>query len=166
MMHTVLPTLPMGFDGPATHHVLHPGDVVCAGLGNQLETLLGSCVAVLLTDPRHTVGSMCHIVHPAGDIDGETTFAAAALRRMQDLLMARGITPRLCQAWVCGGGNMFPGRYAHGHVGDANARWVLQALDHDGVQVVGQDLGGPRYRRVRWTVGDAAPSVTAVHRDT
>lgn len=143
-------------------HVLHPGDVVCADRGDRLETLLGSCVAVLLTDPRRTVGAMCHIVHPGGQAGGDTAFADAALHRLHGLLQARAIAMPLCQAWVLGGGNMFPGCYGGGHVGEANARWVLQALHDRGVAVLGQDLGGSRYRRVGWTVGDDTPQVSAV----
>ena len=146
----------------ARTHVLHPGGVACADRGDRLETLLGSCVAVLLTDPRRTVGAMCHIVHPGGQAGGDTAFADAALHRLHGLLQARAIAMPQCLAWVLGGGNMFPGRYGGGHVGEANARWVLQALHTRGVAVIGHDLGGSRYRRVAWTVGDDAPQVTAV----
>ena len=45
---------------------------------------------------------------------------------------------------------------------DRSAQGVLQALQQDGVTVVGRDLGGPTYRRVAWTVGAAAPEVTAL----
>lgn len=155
-------TLPLPLDEAPRHHVLHPGDVVCASRGDKLETLLGSCVAVLLTDRRRTVGALCHIVHVGGSSADPTTFAAPALARLQALLQQRAIVLRLCQAWVVGGGNMFPGRYEGGHVGDANAHWVLQALADDGVQVVGQDLGGPHYRRLSWTIGAEMPQVTAV----
>jgi chemotaxis protein CheD len=152
-------------EGPALQ-VLHPGDVACAGRGQRLETLLGSCVAVLLTDPRGTVGGMCHIVHAAGLQRDDTRFGDAALHRLYALLLARSIVPRLCRAWVIGGGNMFPGRYERAHVGDSNVRWVLQALQHDEVAVIGQDLGGSTYRRVGWTVGAIAPEVTAMPVDT
>lgn len=154
--------LPLPAAEAPRHHVLHPGDVVCASRDDQLETLLGSCVAVLLTDRRRTVGALCHIVHAGGSATDPTTYAAPALARLQALLQKRAIVLRLCQAWVFGGGNMFPGRYDSGHVGDANARWVLQALADDGVQLIGQDLGGPQYRRLRWTVGSGTPQLTAV----
>ena len=156
----VAPGLPMANQPQA--HLLHPGDVVCAERGDRLETLLGSCVAVILTDPRRTVGAMCHIVHPGGHPRGDTAFGEAALLQMQALLMARAIVPALCQAWVLGGGNMFPGRYDQGHVGEANASWALQALHGRGVSVIGHDLGGNRYRRVSWAVGNDTPHVVAV----
>lgn len=148
----------------ASRTTLHPGDVACGVRGDCFETLLGSCIAVVLTDPRRTVGAMCHIVHSTsgGSAPRDSAWGDVALDLMYDLLRARGITPRLCEAYVYGGGNMFPGLCATEHVGANNARWVLHALALDGVRVLAQDVGGNTYRRLSWTVGAAAPQVTAV----
>ena len=150
-------------------HTLHPGNVACGDRGDRFVTLLGSCVAVVLCDPRRTVGAMCHIVHctPAPNVARDSAWGDVALDTMYGLLQARGISPRLCEAYVYGGGNMFPrvfdaGAEGHGHVGASNALWTLQALAADGVRLLHQDLGGTSYRRLNWTVGDDAPSVTAV----
>ncbi len=147
----------------AVVHVLHPGDVVCADAGDRLETLLGSCVAIVLTDPRRTIGVMCHIVHaasPSGGSCHETAHAEPALATMYALLLARGIYPPLCEAYVYGGGNMFPALIRDRHVGDSNACWALGALSRDRIRVLGHDLGGTTYRRVGWTVGSREPRVT------
>ncbi len=145
--------------------VLHPGDVACGERGDRLETLLGSCVAIVLTDPRRTVGAMCHIVHarpPAGGAAASGAHGAEALARLQRLLVQRGITPRLCEAWVIGGGHMFPGLVHGPHVGATNVRWALDALAAEGIRVRRQDTGGHAYRRLAWTVGPGEPEVTAV----
>ena len=145
--------------------VLHPGDVALAERGERLETLLGSCVAIVLTDPRRTIGAMCHIVHSKPATTGATASAAyadVALDRMYKLLRSRGIEPRLCHAYAYGGGNMFPALFTQGHVGDENAQWVLDALAHDGVPVLFHDFGGNTYRRLSWVVGPDMPQVTAV----
>jgi chemotaxis protein CheD len=154
---------------PAAVHVLHPGDIVCAERGARLETLLGSCVAIVLTDPRRTVGAMCHIVHscPAPrDASGRPSkrassgaYADVALRTMYAQLHARGIVPRLCEAYVYGGANMFPDFVAEPSVGDRNARWALAALAADGVRVLAHDVGGQRHRRLSWVVGPQAPQL-------
>lgn len=144
---------------------LHPGDVACADRGEVLSTLLGSCVAIILTDPRRTVGVMCHIVHSKPPLSHErssTSYGTVAIEAMDRLLLARGISPRLCEAYVYGGGNMFPGLITQSHVGDANAEWTLGMMRERGVRVIGQDLGGRVYRRLRWTVGVAAPEVSRV----
>ena len=89
-------------------------------------------------------------------------YAEVALDTMYALLRERGIDPRQCEAYVYGGGNMFPALFKTAHVGENNARWALDALAYDGVRVLFDDLGGTTYRRLSWTVGPAAPQVTAV----
>ncbi|MDI1261424.1 chemotaxis protein CheD [Aquabacterium sp.] len=148
---------------PATVHVLHPGDVVLACRGDRLDTLLGSCVAIILTDPRRTVAAMCHIVHsgtPTVDVnDADTRHAEPAMAAMFALLRGRGISAHLCEAYLFGGGNMFPSLFKHTHVGAKNADWALQTLDELRIALVGQDIGGTAYRRITWTVGPQAPQV-------
>lgn len=145
-------------------HTLHPGDVACGTRGDRFVTLLGSCVAVVLTDPRRTVGAMCHIVHSthSDTTPRDSAWGDVALDMMYEMLRAKGIQPRMCEAYVYGGGNMFPGQFRGTHVGASNARWTLEALALDGVKVLHQDLGGTAYRRLSWTVGPAAPLVSAV----
>lgn len=146
-------------------HTLHPGGLACGGRGDRFATLLGSCVAVVLTDPRRTVGAMCHIVHSTHtvrDIERDSAWGDIALDLMYEMLHERGIAPRLCQAYVYGGGNMFPGQSGASDVGANNAQWVLEALALDGIRVLHQDVGGTAYRRLSWTVGLEAPRVTAV----
>ncbi len=161
--HVMLPPASAPPVGPALH-LLHPGDVVCAERGDRLETLLGSCVAVVLTDRHRTVGAMCHVVHcgTAAKLDPvPTTYADAAIDRMYALLFARGLNARLCEAFVYGGGNMFPGLYREVHVGDTNAAFVLGRLARDGLRISIRDVGGSAYRRVCWTIGIGLPDVVA-----
>lgn len=139
--------------------ILHPGDVALAERGEVLETLLGSCVALLLTDPRQTVGVMCHIVNAAllppmerssqGNLDarfGEPAFASMAL-----LLSERGLDIHQCQGWLIGGGAP--------HVGESNVQWAEERIARAGILLLGSDTGGLAARRVHWQVGDV-PEVT------
>lgn len=153
--------------GSALRHVLHPGDVACGARGERMETLLGSCVAIVLTDPRRTVGAMCHIVHastaPRGQGAVAAAYADAAVDRLFALLQRRAIAGRQCEAWVYGGGNMFPSLVeGASHVGRRNVQAVLSRLDAEGVAVTRCDVGGSTYRRLAWTVGAGAPECTAV----
>jgi chemotaxis protein CheD len=144
---------------------LHPGDVVMGARGDRLQTLLGSCVAVVLTDPRRTLGVMCHIVHARPALhrpDASTAYADVALQTMINLLQTRGIVASRCQAYVYGGGHMFPHLMPGASVGDNNVNWVRQALDDMGVRLLKVDTGGAVYRQLRWTVGPEAPKTVAV----
>jgi len=147
----------------ATVTVLHPGDVVLGYLGDRFETLLGSCISIILTDPRRTVAAMCHIVHsgtaPVDERGAETTHAEPALAAMFSLLQGCGINPRLCEAYLVGGGNMFPALFKESHVGAGNTAWALRALAELGIPLRRQDTGGTAYRRITWTVGPGAPEV-------
>ena len=146
-------------------HTLHPGDVRVVERGERLETLLGSCVAIVMTDPRRTLGAMCHVVHSRAPVAAAVETSAwgeMALRTMYGGLLARGIVPALCLAWVYGGGNMFPALFEQGHVGADNTDWAFAALARDGVRVLAHDTGGRVYRRLAWTVGDGPPEVAAV----
>lgn len=144
---------------------LLPGDVALGLAGDQLRTLLGSCVSVILTDPRRTVGVMCHIVHvgpPSASNANNTAFGQVAMDAMFQRLLGIGVTPRLCEAYVFGGGNMFPEVFARRHVGQSNIDWVLDYLDAQHIPVRGHCLGGSGYRKVSWIVGPTAPLVETV----
>jgi chemotaxis protein CheD len=148
---------------------LMPGDVALGRAGDQLKTLLGSCVSVILTDPRRTVGVMCHIVHvghPNAANTHNTAYGEVAMQDMFDRLIGVAIPPARCQAYVYGGGNMFPQMFSTTHVGAKNADWVLDYLHDCGIAVIEHDVGGNGYRKVAWTVGRDQPAVDTVRTDT
>ncbi|MDP3653470.1 MAG: chemotaxis protein CheD [Rhodoferax sp.] len=165
-MATLLP--PMPFNPSAFHPAaveLMPGDVALGLAGDQLKTLLGSCVSVILTDPRRTVAAMCHIVHvgrPNASNACNTAYGEVAMDEMFVRLLAVGLPPTRCQAYVFGGGNMFPQMYNATHVGGNNVEWVLDFLHDHGIAVVGHCLGGNGYRKVSWTVGLGEPLAETV----
>lgn len=144
---------------------LLPGDVALGQAGDQLKTLLGSCVSVILTDPRRTVAAMCHIVHvgrPNAANAHNTAYGEVAMAAMFARLLARGLAPTLCQAYVFGGGNMFAQLYHTTHVGSHNVDWVLGFLEDHGIGIVDHCLGGNGYRKVSWTVGVGEPLIETV----
>lgn len=150
---------------PGRHFILHPGDVAIGFQGDSFETLLGSCVSVILTDPRRTVGAMCHIVHstlPQHTLRGDTSYAHWAMEAMFAQLRASAIAPELCHAYLYGGGNMFPQVFSPRHVGALNAEWARQFLAAHNIPVLAESVGDNYYRKLWWAVGPLAPQVKAV----
>ena len=144
---------------------LLPGHLALAHAGERMRTLLGSCVSIILTDPRQTVGAMCHIVHtsvPGPANADSTTYGGPAMAEMFRRLLAAGVSPERCHAFVYGGGNMFRQVFSTTHVGERNANWALDFLDHHGIRVLEHSLGGLGYHRVAWTVGPGMPDVEFV----
>lgn len=149
---------------PASYF-LHPGDVVLAERGDCLETLLGSCISAILTNPRRTVAGMCHVVYAGAEAccSGKgTSCSENALDAVYSGLLSRSVQPSTCEAFVYGGGNMFPWLSNSAHPGQRNARAVLERLTRGGIRVVQHDIGGSTYRRVRWLVGAGLPEITSV----
>lgn len=150
---------------PGTAVELLPGDVALGLAGDQLKTLLGSCVGVILTDPRRTVAAMCHIVHvgrPNAANAHNTAYGEVAMDAMFARLLTVGLAPTQCQAYVFGGGNMFAQMCRNTHVGTHNVEWVLDFLQDHGIGIVDHCLGGNGYRKVSWTVGLSEPLVETV----
>ena len=175
-LHT--PPLPIR-EAPAAHSdtpsgsggylELLPGELAVGALGDQFRTLLGSCIAVILTDPRRTVGAMCHIVHVGSPSQGEpdnTAYAQPAMDELFARLRRMGINPEMCQAFIYGGGNMFPELFRNQHVGASNADWVREFLHQHGIVVLDEQIGGNGYRKVAWTVGAHMPIVEFISPDT
>lgn len=145
---------------------LMPGDVAVADADEYLKTLLGSCVSVILTDPRRTVAAMSHIVHvgrPNAANANDTSYGSVAMRDMYAHLRAKGVNPVMCHAYVYGGGNMFPQFFSAKHVGASNIDWVLNFLREQEIFVADQSLGGTGYRKVSWTVGVVGPLVETIY---
>ena len=144
---------------------LMPGDVALGYRGDSFRTLLGSCVSVILSDPRRTVGCMCHIVHVGtGSISqtGNTAYGEHAMSDMFSRLREVGLSHRFCEAYVYGGGNMFPHLIAERHVGASNGEWVMDYLAHHHIAVLDHELGGHGYRKISWVVGPDDPIVETV----
>lgn len=155
-----LPRSPQGV------YVLHPGDVWCADQGDRLQTLLGSCVSICLSNPQRTVGGMCHYMY-SGEVPfahrHNTAYAEPALKRLFANLRSKGVKPENCEAFVYGGGCLFQHDAGHGRsVGARNAQWALDFLADAQVHVIAQSLGGAQYRKVDWRIGAEAPEVHTV----
>ena len=132
---------------------LMPGDVALGLAGDQLKTLLGSCVSVILTDSRRTVAAMCHIVYvgqPNAANVNNTAYGQVAMDKMFDCLRHIGVTPRLCEAYVFGGGNMFPkhSRSSTMHIGRRNGEAARALLQAHGIPIVSESLFGIGHRQI------------------
>lgn len=141
---------------------IRPGQVALGCAGDEFRTLLGSCVSVILTDPRRTVGVMNHILHvgrPNAAQQHNSAYGAAAMAEMNRLLVGKGFMATSCHAYVVGGGNMFANIVTGTSVGARNAQWVLAYLAHHKIPVLKVDVGGTGYRKVIWTVGVGDPEV-------
>lgn len=118
-----------------------------------ISTLLGSCVAVCLYDPRLRLGGMNHFLLPskrvgAGDDTDVVLAGDYAMEVLVNAMLAKGAHKDRLVAKAFGGGNIVSSiRMA---IGDRNAEFAVEWLAREGIQLVASDFGGPWSRKVVW----------------
>jgi chemotaxis protein CheD len=115
----------------------------------RLWSILGSCVAVVLCDPKRHVGAMSHVVLPSasGRSGSPGKFADTAVPYMLQLLREMGVSGDGLVAKIAGGASMF-GHSMPLEVGESNIRSIGAALQAAGIRIVAKDVGGKKGRRV------------------
>lgn len=123
-----------------------------------VTTLLGSCVAACIRDPVAGVGGMNHFLLPGEEARGPGQDAERYGDYLMELLinglMKQGAQRERLEAKVFGGARMMRGL---SDIGRKNAEFAERYLRHEGISVVGKDLGGERGRRLQyWPVSGRA----------
>lgn len=119
-----------------------------------LVTVLGSCVAACIRDPRLGIGGMNHFMLPQGRSGGwgrdleSTRFGNFAMEKLINELMKMGCARESLEIKVFGGGNVTESNIA---VGTDNAQFALRYLEAERLRCVAQDLGGRFPRRIHYS---------------
>jgi chemotaxis protein CheD len=116
-----------------------------------IATLLGSCVAVCLYDPKLRMGGMNHFLLPskragAGDDTDVVLAGDYAMEVLVNAMLAKGAHKDRLVAKAFGGGNIVSSiRMA---IGDRNAEFATEWLAREGIPLTASDFGGPWSRKV------------------
>lgn len=118
-----------------------------------IVTILGSCVAACLHDPKMRIGGMNHFLLPDGpgsslrDSGEPARYGAFAMEQLiNGIIKLGGVKSRL-QAKVFGGGNVINNSAM---IGSRNASFVRQFLQNENIPIVSEDLGDTYPRRLRF----------------
>ncbi|MFZ5691028.1 MAG: chemoreceptor glutamine deamidase CheD [Pseudomonadota bacterium] len=132
-----------------------PGDFYVTERADEtLVTVLGSCVAACIRDPRLGIGGMNHFMLPQGRTGGwgrdpeSTRFGNFAMEKLINELMKKGCSRESLEIKVFGGGNVTESNIA---VGTDNAQFALRYLEAERLKCVAQDLGGRFPRRIHYS---------------
>jgi chemotaxis protein CheD len=111
---------------------------------------LGSCVALILHDPKQSRGGLAHVMLPEsrGKTDRPGKFADTALSAIMDELEALGSTKSTILAHVIGGACMFEYSANALNVGERNITAVKDLLQERCIRVEHEDTGGKMGRSV------------------
>lgn len=139
-------------DGPMTDRTLIVGDVVACDEPAVLKTLLGSCVSACIFDPRLGIGGMNHFSLPGGGADEGTStrYGVHAMELLINEIMKRGGDRRRLRAKVFGGAKVLNVNSEALNIGQRNARFVLEFLESEQIEVAAKCLGGDCGLRVQF----------------
>jgi chemotaxis protein CheD len=130
------------------------GQVALTRPPNRLESVLGSCIGLVLYDAEVGIAGMAHILLPdsagrqTGNLPGK--YADHAVPCLIDGLVRHGASRGRLKAKYAGGARMFSKSldYQNHDVGGNNSEAVRMALREADIAVVSRDVGGAAGRKV------------------
>jgi chemotaxis receptor (MCP) glutamine deamidase CheD len=137
---------------PLTQVTIYIGGVHASREPVVVRTLLGSCIAVCLWDPEGQIGGMNHFLLPTGEgaAHESARFGVHAMDRLIGAMMKLGADRRRVVAKVFGGAHVLDVVESPLGVPQRNVAFIREFLDHDGIPMVAEDLGGRQPRDVRF----------------
>ena len=118
-----------------------------------ISTILGSCVSTCLFDPDAKIGGMNHFLLPqsTGASIQAASFGVNAMEILINALIKAGAQRSRLRAKVFGGARMIAGL---SDIGQMNSVFVRSFLTREGIDCVGESLGGTQARRVEFWPGN------------
>ncbi len=149
-----------------------PGEYYVTVEKEMIGTVLGSCVAACVRDPKTGIGGMNHFMLPQNS-QGNVSVISDAYRYgnyamehlINDVMKLCGNRDRL-EFKVFGGGNVIRGM---GSVGDKNIQFVRRYLEVEGFRISAEDLGGDHPRKILYdpkTGKVLLKRIESLHNDT
>lgn len=123
-----------------------PGEYYVTGRDMVLVTVLGSCVSACIRDKVSGIGGMNHFMLPEGSagemanpLAASARYGSYAMEVLINQLLKMGANRANLEAKVFGGGNVLRG-FRVGNVGERNARFVLNYLKFEQIDLAAKDL--------------------------
>jgi chemotaxis protein CheD len=122
-----------------------PGEYYVSARNMLLVTVLGSCVAACIRDPKTGIGGMNHFMLPEGGGDqhnvlsNSARYGGYAMEVLINQLVKLGANRNRLEAKVFGGAAVLRG-FTTVQVGAMNSEFVLDYLHAERIRVVAEDL--------------------------
>ena len=147
-------------------HVIQGEFHVAEGDDVMLTTILGSCVAACMRDPKARVGGMNHFLLPGATGDEGLRYGVQSMELLVNALLRRGARRERLEVKLFGGARLFDGL---SDVGAQNSEFSERFLRDEGLSYHGGSLRGDRARRIQYWPGSGrarqillAPAETTV----
>jgi chemotaxis protein CheD len=116
-----------------------PGEYFVTTQDMMVMTVLGSCIAACIWDPKVRVGGMNHFMLPDGGGDSSGRYGSYAMELLINDMIKLGARREWMQAKVFGGGQVMHS-FTTMNVGERNTQFVLDYLQTERIAVVSKDV--------------------------
>ncbi len=155
----------LGGRGTATHRFFDseegrwivkvlPGEYYVTADENEIiATVLGSCVAACIRDSKTGFGGLNHFMLPEekgqgwSGADASLRYGTFAMERLINEIVRTGCPRERLEIKVFGGAVL---QSSHALIGSQNSDFVRRFLGKEGLEIQGEDLGGPHARRIHF----------------
>ena len=133
---------------------LATGACYVTNVDDVLTTVLGSCIAACVRDPRRGIGGMNHFLLPSGEghVEQFTTdvgrYGVHAMELLVNEVMKAGATRSELEIKIFGGGEVID---MHSDTGIRNVSFVKAYLKAEGYRIAALDVGGGFARRLEYS---------------
>lgn len=116
-----------------------PGEYFVTQDDMMVMTVLGSCIAACIWDPKVRVGGMNHFMLPDGVGDTTGRYGSYAMELLINEMIKLGSRRECMQAKVFGGGQVMRGLTTM-NVGERNTKFVIDYLQTERITLVSKDV--------------------------
>lgn len=131
-------------------HFLYPAALFASKKPFQINTILGSCVAVCLWDIILKTGGMCHYMLPYWNGEGLASpkYGNIAIEKLLEKMYSFGSEKANIIAKVFGGGEVIDTEIQFFHIGERNIKLAREILEEKKVPIVSSSVGGKNGRKI------------------
>jgi len=133
-------------------HFLYPAELYVSKAPYQINTILGSCVAVCLFDPVLNIGGMNHYMLPYWNGQGLASpkYGNIAIEKLLDKMLSLGCNKSNIKAKIFGGGEVIETQIVQFHIGARNIEVARLSLEEKKIQIVSSSVGGKLGRKIEF----------------
>jgi chemotaxis protein CheD len=131
-------------------HFLYPAALFASDEPHQINTILGSCVAVCFWDQTMGTGGMCHYMLPYWNGEGLASpkYGNIAIEKLLEKMYSFGSKKYNIVAKVFGGGEVIDTKSPQFHIGERNIKLAFDILKEENIKIVSQSVGGKLGRKI------------------
>lgn len=133
-------------------HFLYPAELYVSKVPFQINTILGSCIAVCLFDPVTRIGGINHFMLPLWNGQGLASpkYGNIAIEKLIDKMLSLGCQKNNLKAKIFGGGEVIETQIVKFNIGVRNIEIARQILDEKKIPIISSSVGGKLGRKIEF----------------